>query len=77
MIKIIKKGIAPLDEYLIKLKEVTCEDCGCVFTADETEFHRKITGHGESDDVIMCPCCYRLIYSKCGNVRTVYKNYPF
>lgn len=31
--------------------------CGCVFTYEETDKHRKCFGHGDFWDVVNCPYC--------------------
>lgn len=71
MIKILKNGNVP--SYTEKINKITCDDCGCIFEALDDDFDKEITGHGEYDFTIICPCCYKKIYSRVANIEVIYR----
>lgn len=64
MIKVIKKGVAEVEE--VKQYKITCKNCGCIFLADtKDDIKAKRVGHptlGNLEEVVNCPTCDEIIF---------------
>ena len=48
---------------LLKYKEFKCQDCGCVFIADQTEYKDISNQKDGPIFTIKCPCCNRSVFN--------------
>lgn len=60
MVKILKQGDL---NRLKKYKKFECDQCGCEFIADNTEYRNVSTQRDGPAFVIVCPCCNKNAYN--------------
>ena len=56
--------IEKLPEELKPVKYYVICQCGTEFTCDSIDWSEYIVGHGEKDDIVVCPTCNKTIYKK-------------
>lgn len=47
-----------------KTKRFTCDNCGCIFEADKTEYKAEDSGRNETFYHADCPTCGDLVYAE-------------